>query len=139
MTPPKRRLSRELAQPAGLAITGCFSLVEQGEAADCNQATRHPEGVARCAEGRLHCRVIYPWAVHLTRGVHRRPRLIAEQTPVSHFTVATPEADVAVCLGSRAASDSLAAWRQRSADLVTYRSLNLGDALAWDAGARVSE
>lgn len=73
--------------------------------------------------------------VYLHRDYPRRPPVITWQTPIYHPNLLGPERNGGVCIGAWRASESLPDLIERLADLVSYRSFSLEDALDTDAAS----
>jgi Ubiquitin-conjugating enzyme len=82
-------------------------------------------------------RTVHRCSIYLHRDYPRRAPVISWLTPVYHPNLLGPERNGGVCIGAWSASESLADLVQRLAELVSFRSYNVNDALDKKAAAWV--
>jgi ubiquitin-protein ligase len=133
-TPRDRRLLSDLRQMEELAARGQLTFRTEGNPPELYHVMVSAPGLA-LSDGALAVRQLHRFDAYLHRDYPRRPPVVTWQTPVFHPNLLGPERNGGVCIGSWSASESLADLCARLCDLVTYRSLNPGDALNADAGA----
>lgn len=137
MNPRSRRLEADLRLMKQRADEGRFTFESEGTLPERYQIEFKILGIA------LEGRKITPQKEHrceayLHREYPRRPPVVVWQTPIFHPNLLGPDRNGGVCIGMWKASESLADLMTRIADLVSYRSFSVGDALDTDAADWVS-
>lgn len=133
MSPRSRRLLSDLRQMEELAGDGCVTFRTEGDPPDVYHVMLNGLGLALEGDSRLMVRNLHRCDVYLHLDYPRRPPIVTWLTPIFHPNILGPERNGGVCLGSWSAAESLADLCLRLRDLVTYRSINAGDALNGDA------
>lgn len=139
MTPRQRRLAADLQQMSELAARGTVSFRTEGDPPETYHLMITAPGLARNADGVLTVRRLHRCTAYLHLDYPRRPPVFSWLTPIVHPNILPPERNGGVCIGSWAAGESLADLVVRLVDLVTYRALNVNDALDPVAAAWVRE
>lgn len=112
-----------------LADRGVVNFRCEGDPPEDYEVMFNEAGLALSIEGRKKARSTHRAHVYLHLDYPRRPPVVTWQTPVFHPNLLGPDGHGGVCIGSWSASESLADLCQRLADLVSYRSFNVDDAL----------
>ena len=135
MSPRIRRLLSDLRQMEELAGGGSMTFRTEGSPPDVYHLMLNGQGLALGGDGRLAVRNLHRCDVYLHLDYPRRPPVVTWLTPIFHPNILGPERNGGVCLGSWSAAESLADLCVRLRELVSYRSINSGDALNLDAAS----
>jgi ubiquitin-protein ligase len=135
MSPRSRRLLSDLRQMEELASAGGVTFRTEGNPPDVYHVMLDGLGLAVSGDGKLMVRNLHRCNIYLHLDYPRRPPVVTWLTPIFHPNILGPERNGGVCLGSWSAAESLADLCTRLHDLVSYRSVNAGDALNVDAAA----
>lgn len=133
MTPRDRRLRADLAQMEELAALGGIAFRGEGSPPETYHVMLNVHGLAREQDGSVRLRDLHRCTIYLHRDYPRRPPIIVWLTPVFHPNLLPPERNGGVCIGGWSASESLADLCRRLRDMVSYKSLNVDDALDLEA------
>jgi ubiquitin-protein ligase len=133
MSPRSRRLLSDLWQMEELADDGGVTFRTEGNPPEVYHVMLTGSGLVLGDDGRLTVRDLHRCDIYLHLDYPRRPPVVTWLTPIFHPNILGPERNGGVCLGSWSAAESLADLCVRLRDLVTYRSINAGDALNTDA------
>lgn len=129
MSPRERRLQADLQQMNELADRGTISFRCEGDPPEDYEVMFSVPGIALSPERRPVVRNTHRAHIYLHLDYPRRPPVVTWLTPVFHPNLLGPDQHGGVCIGSWSASEGLADLCARLAELVSYQSFNVDDAL----------
>lgn len=135
MSPRSRRLLSDLRQMEEVAgsDSGGVTFRTDGNPPDVYHVMLNGSGLAIGGDGQLAVRNLHRCDIYLHLDYPRRPPIVTWLTPIFHPNILGPERNGGACIGSWSAAESLADLCVRLRDLLTYRSINVGDPLNLDA------
>lgn len=129
MSPRERRLRADLQQMNELSDSGRVNFHCDGDPPEDYEVMFSEPGLVLTEDGSLSVRNLHRAHIYLHLDYPRRPPVVTWLTPVFHPNLLSPDQHGGVCIGAWSASESLADLCLRLADLVSYRSFNIDDAL----------
>jgi ubiquitin-protein ligase len=137
MSPRSRRLLSDLRQMEEFAgsDSGGVTFRTDGNPPDVYHMMLNGPGLAIGGDGQLAVRNLHRCDIYLHLDYPRHPPVVTWLTPIFHPNILGPERNGGVCIGSWSAAESLADLCVRLRDLLTYRSINVGDPLNLDAAS----